>query len=139
MDTTRFTNCRDEFPILDFVAAFEAKTDSSISFNLGRFSNTLLLADMNAPRYIGERAVFNVFGWADVHHPCHGHVKTRLRILLTDDLMTFESQRDIVNSLLDVLAIPRDETFEASIFTSGRQEGIQQPIDRNGCSDGAFS
>lgn len=135
MDASRFTDSRDEFPILDFVAAFEAKSDTSVSFMLGRHGDMLKLDDMDEPDYWGQGVVFTVFGWADVHHPCHGHIKARLRVLLTDDLMTFDKQREIINSLFDALAIPRDETYEADFFSSTCQQAIEQPVDRDGYSD----
>ncbi len=134
MDTSGFSNTRDEFPLLDFVAQFAAKTDTSISFLLGRWGDTLDFPDA-PPMKLNSPSVFTVFGWADVHHPCHGHIKTRVRALLSTDLMAFESQRDIVHGLLDALSIPRDETYEADFLTSEKQQAIHQDVDRDGMSD----
>ena len=134
MDTSAFSNTRDEFPLLDFVAQFEAKTDTSVSFSLGRWGDTLAFPDSD-PMSVGQRGVFTVFGWADVHHPCHGHIKARIRARLSDELMVFESQRDIVHALFDALSIPRDETYEADFICSDEQQAIHQPVDRDGMSD----
>ena len=74
MDTSGFSNTRDGFPILDFVAQFVAKTDTSVSFHLGRWGNTLDFAD-SPPMQLNSPSVFTVFGWIDVHHPCQGHIR----------------------------------------------------------------
>ncbi|MBM80359.1 MAG: hypothetical protein CMJ78_07170 [Planctomycetaceae bacterium] len=134
MDTSKFSNSRDEFPILDFIAQFEAKTETSILFSLGRWGDTLTLAD-SEPIKLRCRSVFTVFVWADVHHPCHGHIKTGIRARLSDDLMVFESQHDFIHAIFDALLIPRDETYDASFICADKTEGIQQPVDRDGMPD----
>ncbi|GAB5403097.1 MAG: hypothetical protein Aurels2KO_13280 [Aureliella sp.] len=134
MNTSGFSNTRDEFPILEFVVQFAAKTDTSISFLLGRWGDTLDFPDA-APMKLGSPSAFTVFGWADVHHPCHGHIKARVRALVSEDLMQFDSQRDIVHGLFDALSIPRDETYEADFLTSINRQAIHQDVDRDGMSD----
>lgn len=134
VNVSGFSKSHDEFPLLDFVARFAAKTDTSISFQLGRWGDAVDFPGA-PPKKLGSRSVCTVFGWADVHHPCHGHIKARVRALLSEDLMQFESQRDIVHGLFDALSIPRDETFEADFFSSDNQQAIHQDVDRDGMSD----
>jgi hypothetical protein len=54
MDTSRFTKADDEFDLLDLKARFAFKTETSISFDIGRWSNTLRL-----PAGEGEEEVFD--------------------------------------------------------------------------------
>ncbi|WP_164921363.1 hypothetical protein [Rhodopirellula baltica] len=116
------------------MAQFVAKTDTSVSFHLGRWGNTLDFAD-SPPMQLNSPSVFTVFGWIDVHHPCQGHIKARIRALLSDDLMAFESQRETIHAVFDALSIPRDETYEADFLTSDNQQAIHQDVDRDGMSD----
>lgn len=135
MDTSKFTSRRQGFPILDFVAVFAAKTDTSISFQLGRYGSTISVVDFEESMHLAPNAVFNVFGWADVQHPCHDHIKARMRVLLTSDLMVFDTQQEIIHCLFEALTIPRDETYEADFISPDDQASIHQPVDRNGMSD----
>lgn len=135
MNSSRFMNDRGEFPLLDFVAMFAWKTDGSISFMLGKYGDTLTSADWPEPCYIGKNAVFNVFGWLDVQHPCHDHIKARVRAKLSPQYMTFELQREMLHCVFDQLEIPRDETYEADFFVTSDQSAIHQPVDRDGLTD----
>src|SRR5262245_14631831 len=90
METSNFTNSRHQFRVLDFVAAFAWKTDSSISFSLGRYRDTLSLADYDEPFYVGENGVFDVFGWLDIQHPCQDHIKARIRSKVSPEFLTLE-------------------------------------------------
>lgn len=134
MNVSGFAKSRDEFPLLDFVARFTAKTDTSISFQFGHWGDALDFPGA-PPKKLGSRSVFTAFGWADVHHPCHGHIKARVRALVSKNLMQFESQRDIVHGLFDALSIPRDETLEADFLASDNQQAIHQEVDRDSMSD----
>ena len=102
---------------------------------LGRYGNKLTFADREEPMDIGHNNVFKVFGWADIHHPCHDHIKARIRARLSDDLMALETQRDLVHALFDALSISRDETYEADFYSLGNQGSIHQSVDRDGMSD----
>ena len=116
MDTTAFATNRSEFNVLDFVARYSWRTATSISFLLGRYCDSLKLADRDEPFYVGTNKVFKVFGWLEIHHPCEDHIKARIRAKLSPDLMQFETQRTIIEVVFDALGIPRDETFEAGFF-----------------------
>lgn len=59
---------RSEFPFLDFVGQVEHSTPASVSFSLGRWSNTLQLED--SVSIFDRESVFTVFGWLDAHFPC---------------------------------------------------------------------
>jgi hypothetical protein len=114
---------------------FAWKTDASISFMLGKYGDTLEFADRPEPWHVGENAVFNVFGWLDVQHPCHDHIKARIRARLSPEYMNFERQREVVNCVFDQLEIPRDETYEVDFFVTSDYAAIHQPVDRDGMSD----
>jgi hypothetical protein len=135
MNSARFTNNRHEFRLLDFVAMFAWKTDTSISFMLGKYGDTLTFADRPEPWHVGKNAVFNVFGWLDVQHPCHDHIKARVRAKLSPEYMTLELQREMLNCVFDHLEIPRDETYEADFFVPSDQSAIHQRVDRDGLTD----
>ena len=135
MDTTRFQSRDTEFPVVDLVASLSAKTETSISFNLGRYSDVLELPEDGTCISVGPRGVFNVIGWLDVHHPCHGHIKTNVRVVLPNEYLEWESMRDIVHQVFSALSIPADETYEASFVSPDQQTGIEQATDREGMTD----
>src|SRR4051812_8231419 len=123
MDIFRFTlPLRGGIKILDFVAEYSWKTESSISFHLGRYDDTSA----------HKNFVFTVFGWLEVHHPCYDHTRVRIRAKLSAELMQAETQLAIINVIFDELKIPRDETYEADFFVTQDYAGIYQPVDRDG-------
>ena len=121
MDTTRFAKGQDAFSVLGLTAKTEFKTASSISFMLGRWSS--------------RRTGFSGVGWIDVHHPCEGHVKTRIRVRIPTTFQEFEQMKSLIAVVFENLGIPADETYESSFFESGPSKGLLRHIDRNGFSD----
>jgi hypothetical protein len=139
MDTSPFSGL-DEFSLIDdLVALFSFKTDASISFLVGRWSNVLRLPiDREGGEEVllssGHKSVFNCVGWLDVHHPCQAHVKTQLRIKIPQQHHHFEAMRTIVQTTLSRLGIPLDETYEAAFFDAENTSGLLQTTDRDGMS-----
>ncbi|HEV3080805.1 MAG TPA: hypothetical protein VGY66_13535 [Gemmataceae bacterium] len=109
----------DRFPILDLVASFAFKSPGSVSFELGSESD----------------GIFDVIGCVDVHHPCEGHIKAQLRVLLPARYHSWEQMRELVERVLSALGIPADETYEASFVSADQQTGIVQATDREGMTD----
>ncbi len=71
MNTSRFTKAEDGFDLLDLKARFTFKTEMSISFDIGRWSDRLRLpAGEEEDGFILSRDLFEVVGWIDAHHPC---------------------------------------------------------------------
>ena len=71
----------------------------------------------------------------DVHHPCEGHIKARLRVLLPARYHGWEKMRELVERMFAALGIPADETYEASFASAEQQTGIEQATDRDGLTD----
>jgi hypothetical protein len=123
----------DRFPVLDLLARFAFKSPGSISFHLGTESDTLSLGGETIAVHPG--CVFNVIGWVDVHHPCEGHIKARLRVLLPARYHGWEQMRLLVEQVFSALGIPADETYEAHFVSADRQTGLEQATDRDGKTD----
>lgn len=121
MDTTRLCEGGTEFQVLGLTARVAFRSQTSISFDLGRWTT--------------KRSVFTHVGWIDVHHPCDGHIKAHLRIQIPAKYLAFDQMKSISDLILEALAIPSDETYEAMFFTSDHQHVIEQPIDRTGVTD----
>jgi len=134
LDTARW-KVRDEFPLLDLVAAFEFKSETSLSFCLGTKENSLLLSDMLEPLYLGDVAVFKSVGWLDIHHPCQGHIKARFRFFLPASYQVFPTMRAAIQQVFEAVGIPADETYEAHFAASTPVFSIEQATDRDGKSD----
>src|SRR6478752_6185526 len=101
MDTSRFTDTRDRFPLLDLTAAFAWKTASSICFDLGRVED---IHPENDPTFVVK--AFNVHGWAEVHHPCLGtNIPVRVTVCLPAVYHDYARTLMIVNILRKTLAI----------------------------------
>jgi hypothetical protein len=128
----------DRFPILDLIASFAFKSPGSVSIDLGTESDTLFLSDRETMT-IGPGGVFNVIGWVDVHHPCEGHIKARIRVLLPARYQTTEQMGEFVVQLFSALGFPEDETYEASFVSADHQKGIVQATDRDGLTDRLYS
>ena len=98
-------NSGDEIEVLDLIARFAFKSDSSISFLLGRCGDVINLAD-GYSFDTGPRGVFNVIGWLDVHHPCEAHIKAQLRVLLPEEYHKWEQMSQLVKQMFFALGIP---------------------------------
>jgi hypothetical protein len=119
MDTSRFTTPGDEFPLLDLTASFAFKTDSSVSFDIGR------IADCNPddrPDFVISG--FEVIGWIDVHHPCESCIKAQLRICIPVAYHQFEQMAAMVKAICEALSIPPEENCESKVFNSDHVTGI---------------
>jgi hypothetical protein len=131
MDTSRFTKPDDGFDVLDLRARFAFKTATSISFDLGRWSNTLRL-----PAGEGEERVwsldrpfvFTVIGWIDAHHPCDACIKAQLRVCIPTEYHESPRMQTIVKAICDALSIPPEEHCESKFFHSEHVTGIIPPV-----------
>ena len=110
---------RDCFALLDMEAYFDFKTETSISFQLGKHSR--------------DRGMFSVRGWLDVHHSVQreGVVKAYLRIALPSSYFGFEhksleleQQKEVVATVFKALQIPTEEIYEAHFFTPENQKVV---------------
>jgi hypothetical protein len=140
MDTSRFVDRSSGFRVLDLSARFAFRSATSISFDLGRYSDTLRLPSggpfggdfvMN----VGTGGVFKVAGRVDVHHPCEGHIKAQLLVVLPAEYHPFERMQEFVGAMFEVLGIPPDETFEALFVSPEQQTLYENATDREGMSD----
>ena len=109
----------DCFALLDLEACFEFKTETSISFQLGRHSRS--------------RNAFSAHGWLDVHHPVPGEYvpKACLRIALPSKYLQFEHKallleqfREVVATVFAALQIPEGEVYAAHFFTPEYQQSV---------------
>jgi hypothetical protein len=140
VDLSRFEDRFSGFQVLDLSARLDFRSATSISFSLGRNSDTLTLPGggfqgedfvMN----VGAGRAFYVVGRVDVHHPCEGHIKTQLLVVLPAEYHPSERVQEFVASVFEVLGIASDETFEA-LFVSPEQQTLHEnATDREGMSD----
>lgn len=109
----------DCFALPDLEACFEFKTETSISFQLGRHSRS--------------RSAFSARGWLDVHHPVPGEYvpKACLRIALPSGYLRFEHKaslleqfREVIAAVFAALQIPAGEVYEAHFFTPEHQQSV---------------
>jgi hypothetical protein len=140
VDTSRFGDRDSGFRVLDLSARFAFRSATSISFDLGRYSDTLRLPGggpfggdfvMN----VGPGGVFKVTGRIDVHHPCEGHIKAQLLVVLPAEYHPFERVQEFVATIFEALGIPPDETFEALLVSPVQQMVYENATDREGRSD----
>jgi hypothetical protein len=140
LDTTRFSDRDGGFRVLDLSARFAFKSATSISFALGRYSDTLRLPG-GGPfgddfiMKVGPDAAFYVTGRVDVHHPCEGHIKAQLHVVLPAEYHPFERMREFVATIFEALGIPSDETFESQFVSPDQQVAYENATDREGLSD----
>jgi hypothetical protein len=139
VDASRFQNAFDEFQLHDLVAKFEFKSATSISFALGRYSDTLKLPDSNFAMKVGPRGVFTRVGRVDVHHPCEGHIKAQLNVVLPTEYHEFERMQGLVKSVFEALGIQPDETFETLFVTPEKQTEYENATDREGMTDRMYA
>lgn len=135
MDTSGFSTTRDEIEILDFHATMAWKNFTAISFLLGRFGDSLTFPELPEPTQVGDRAVFNCFGWLDVIHPCLDHIKARLRVNVGSEILDHSMRIALISTVLEALLIPPDETYEADFFSVVGHTSIHQAVDRDGMTD----
>ena len=106
MNTNKFSESRDCFALLDLMACFDFKTETSISFQIGKRSK--------------DGCIFSVRGWLDIHHPVDmgEYAKAYLRISLPQKYLDFEQEKLILAVVFEALEIPEQEIYEAYFFTS---------------------
>jgi hypothetical protein len=115
MDTSRFTKPEDEFSLLGrLTARFAFKTESSISFEIGRFSHS--------------RFTFTTVGWIDVHHPCDSFIKAQVRICIPVGYHSVEQMAEMVKTICEALSISSDENCESRVFSSDHVTGIMPNV-----------
>jgi hypothetical protein len=90
---------------------------------------------MEEPFVVGPGLVFHVVGWADVHHPCAGHIRTQVRVCLPEEYLQWETMRDLVAQLFAEVGVPADETYEAHFVAASKRSSIEQATDRDGMTD----
>ncbi len=140
VDTSRFGDRDSGFRVLDLSARFAFRSATSISFDLGRYSDTLRLPS-GGPfggdfvMKVGPGGVFKVAGRVDVHHPCEGHIKAQLHVVLPAEYHSSERVLEFVGAVFEALGIPSDETFEALFVSPEQQTSYENATDRNGMSD----
>lgn len=127
METRRFHKRGPEFVVLDLIASFAFKSSTSISFDLGRYGDTLSLPDDGISLPVGPRGVFRTMGWIDVHHPCEREGTAKLRICLPREYHGWEKLQQIVNRVLSELSIPVEEPYHATCCDAKDQTGIINP------------
>jgi hypothetical protein len=110
---------RDEIRLLDLAALFTFKSDSSISFKLGRYADSM----------------FWSVGFVDVHYPCEGHIKAHLRVLIQKGSVSHEQRVVLVKQMFDALGIPKDEAYEATFIVEDVWTELHQPVNREGMTD----
>jgi hypothetical protein len=139
MDTSRFGGCGGDggaFRVLELTARCLFKSATSISFQLDRDREFIRRDDSGAE--VHRRTSLHV-GRVDVHHPCKGHIKTQLLVMLPDKYHSFEPMRDLVAGIFEALGIPADETFESLFVSPGKQAAYENATDRDGMSDRFYS
>ena len=107
--------------VLDVTARLEFSTPSSKSFALERYSKSLCPTRQ--------------LGWIEIHHPCEGHIKAHIRVLLPEDYHQPEKMKQIIEALFAHVGVPVDETYEAHFVSPAAQTVISRRMDRNGCVD----
>jgi hypothetical protein len=139
MDTSRWKH-GEEFAVLDLVARFEFKTGSSVSFLLCK---SISRHEARIPEMEpGEEKIGGLdkwdflmesgpaligLGWLDIHHPCEGGHPLQIRVGLPDRYVSWESIREMVPKVKEVMGLPPDEPFEGYITGLLRQLSVEEP------------
>lgn len=131
MRTDQWSQCR--FKVLDLVARPVFRSASSISFHLGRHGSVLAVDD--ATFDVPDSGVFNIVGSLDVHHPCEGHIKAYVRVVLPSQYHRFEHMKHLIDEAFARLEIPANETFHMEFIVPATETCMTQPVDRDGFSD----
>jgi hypothetical protein len=79
--------------------------------------------------------VGSLCGWVDVHFPCEGHIKVRIRGALPDDYLEASKLQQFVLDLLCHLKIQKDETYEATFFKPTKVIEMGKSVNREGLTD----
>lgn len=74
-------------------------------------------------------------GWVDVHFPCEGHIKARVRGALPDEFLEVPKVQCFITDLLRQLKIEQDETYEATFFKPTKTIEIGKSLNREGVTD----
>jgi hypothetical protein len=77
----------------------------------------------------------NLRGWVDVHFPCEGHIKVRIRGALPDEYLEASRAQKFVSDLFCQLKIQKDETYEATFFKPTKVIEMGQSVNREGVMD----
>ena len=101
------------FPIIDTELSYAFSTQASVSFSV---------------KIGGYR------GWVDVHFPCDGHIKARVRGFLPDEYLESAKLRVFVSGLLKQLKI-REETYEATFFKATNVIEFGKSVNREAVTD----
>jgi hypothetical protein len=133
VDVDRYLSKGYMLIVLDLSAQLEFRTSASVGFLLGTWDGRS--AAETTEVLIGRGGVFTAVGTLDVHHPCEGHMKAHVRVVLPEKYHTWEQMREAVQQVFAALSIPSDETYEADFVSPSRQTGIEQATNRDGVSD----
>jgi hypothetical protein len=103
-----------------------------------RFS--VMSAELNCAFCTQTSASFSVkvkgfSGWLDVHFPCEGHVKVRIRGALPEDYLEASKIQRFVADILGQLRIQPDETYEATFFKPTKVIQMGKSVNREGVTD----
>jgi hypothetical protein len=79
--------------------------------------------------------VGSLSGWIDVHFPCEGHIKVRIRGALPDAYLEASKIHVFVVELLHQLKIQKDETYQATFFKATKTIEMGKPVNREGMAD----
>jgi hypothetical protein len=126
--------------VLDLFASVRFKTQSSVCFSLGRRGTWRAPTDGAPPsaKPIVLQDVWKEVGWADVHHPCEGHIKAQVRIVLPPEYrakVEGDVGRYVVLRILSWVGIRADETYEARFHFGEEGVRLVQHVDRRGMTD----
>ncbi|MEI8042029.1 MAG: hypothetical protein WCL11_11510 [Verrucomicrobiota bacterium] len=74
-------------------------------------------------------------GWVDVHFPCEGHIKVRIRGALPDDYLKGPAIKQFVSELLAQLKVKSDDTYEATFFKPTKVVEMGKSVNREAVTD----
>lgn len=115
-----------EFSFLDLIGTRTFRTSASISFHLGHKSDHIQYSD-GSRHFFGKNRVFNVVGWLDVHYPCEGFHKLQIRCSLPDSYVRYESMRDLVFQLCEILCLPVHTPYKIHLQAHGLGTSMEDP------------
>lgn len=115
-----------EFEFLDLIGQLSHSSASSVSFQLGRKTDSIELPTGNL-QFMGEGRVFSVCGWLDAHYPCHGFHKLLVRCSLPNDYVRFESMRNLIRCVTAALGLPPNVSYQIHIESSINAMTMEHP------------